>query len=549
MLTHAAGLSRDDDLASLVLERGLSTRAEFEEVWTSTPTSVWRAIQTRALTAGLLAAKRSPFHRARVTCSDERIRADPYAAVLEFPPLEKRTYWDHAAELRLPAYQTQVAHRFHTSGTELGVPTEQPWDEWTYRRSFCESSAFALVAAGAPEGGGAIIGSPSFGAVAGAFVWAAKRLGLTLMAEGSAFSDDAEFPPVLDFARRPEVDTLIATPGAVVSFVQQVKRHGEDPRALGIRRVISGVGNFLTERHLRFIIDELEPDVVIEQGGKNEILHAPGGIRYDRCHPARCCAAGYLHYLPHVSYVVAVDPEALQRGRLEPVGHEARGVLLMSRLSSGREGVVAYVNDAGDFGMTRVAGSSPRTLCPCRNPLPAFRFLGRVGGSVSNRLGDTLFIEEFGQALTDACALARLPRDTAVRIRFQLVLVRSPRWTEHDTLYWVLGAPPEDFERHRAALAALRERFIERWVGYHTYAGPRYAAYMRFGGGVVVDVAALPHAGRDKPRYQLSELVEAAEGQSAREALEAHLRGRLRARVLLGLGGQEPERENRTNGA
>jgi len=230
-----------------------------------------------------------------------------------------------------------------------------------------------------------------------------------------------------------------------------------------------------------------------------------------------------------------VDPEAMAKGVLEPVGHEARGVLLMSRLSSGRAGIVAYVNDAGDFGMTRGLGDSPETLCPCGNPLPAFKFLGRVGGSVSNRLGDTLFIEEFGQALTAACARVELPADVAVRIRFQLVLVRSARWEEHDTLYWVLGVPEADFQRHPGALSALRRRFIEHWVGYRTYAGSRYGAYMRFGGGVVIDIAALPHAGRDKPRYKLSELVEAAEGQGYREAFEAHLRDHLAARVYLGV--------------
>lgn len=541
-----SSLDHDAARLSLVLDRGPATRREFEDVWTRTPAPVWREIQTRALTAGLLAAKRSRFHRERVTLSDERIRADPYMAVLAFPPLAKRTYWDAAADLRLPGYESLVAHRFHTSGTELGVPTEQAWDEWTFRRSFCESSAFALITAGAPEGGGAIIGSPSFGAVARSFIWAAERLGLTLRAEGSAFSDAAEFPPVLELARRPETDTLIATPGGVVSFVQQVKAHGEDPRALGIRRVISGVGNFLTERHLRFILDELRPDVVIEQGGKNEILHAPGGIRYDRQRPDRRCAAGYLHYLPHVSHVVAVDPEGLPRGRLEPVGHEARGVLLMSRLSAGRDGIVAYINDAGDFGMTRGLADSPKALCPCGNPLPAFRFLGRVGGSVSNRLGDTLFIEEFGQALTDACARLGVPRDVAVRIRLQVVLVRSARWEEHDSLYWVLGVPEEDFTRHRGVLAALKEQFIEHWVGYHTYAGSRYAAYMRFGGGVVIDIAALPHAGRDKPKYKLSELVEATEGQSYQEAFEAHLRDRLAARIYLGLEDRDGARDRAT---
>ena len=36
---------------------------------------------------------------------------------------------------------------------------------------------------------------------------------------------------------------------------------------------------------------------------------------------------------------------------------------------------------------------------------------------MSNRLGDTLFVEEFGQALTAACQSLRLPPEVAVRIR------------------------------------------------------------------------------------------------------------------------------------
>ncbi len=59
---------------------------------------------------------------------------------------------------------------------------------------------------------------------------------------------------------------------------------------------------------------------------------------------------------------------------------------------------------------------------------------------------------------------------------------------------------------------------------------------MRFGGGVLIDVGALPHAGRDKSQYRLSALVETTEDQSYEAALDAHLRHRLMAPVYLRLG-------------
>jgi hypothetical protein len=494
----------------------------------------WRAISRAALIRGLQAAARSPFHRARVGLDPAAIAADPDAALLAFPALTKRTYWDHAADLRLDGYAERVAHTFHTSGTELGVPTEQPWDDWTFRRSFCQSSALALVRAGATAGSAIVIGSPSFGALARSYAWAAATLGLEMQSEGTAFSDPAAFAPVAAFLRDRRPDTLVATPGGTVAFVDRVREAGLDPLTIGIRRVVSGIGNFLTDRHVDFLRAALDPEIIVEQGGKNEILHAPGAIRLWKGHPERTCAAGYLHYLPHVSHVVAVDGAAFEEGRLVPVGHEQRGVLLMTRLSAGRDPIVAYVNDAGDLGMTRGIGEAG-SLCPCGNPMPAFRFLGRVTGCLSNRLGDTLFTEEFGQALAAACAAEPadgVPPAIAVGLRLQIVLVRHPDWEQPDRLCWLLGVPPEAMAAHGPALRRLCDRFLERWVGHATYASGRYARYMTIGRGLLVDVAAFPHAGRDKPQYKLQALVEATPGQPLDAAFVAYVERELRARVL-----------------
>lgn len=494
--------------------------------------ATWQEVGRRALTAALLNARDSAFHRQRVTLTDAAIAADPYAAVLQFPALGKRTYWDHAEDLKLPGFDENVAYRFHTSGTELGTPTEQPWDAWTFQRSFCESSAFTLADSGIRAGAGVVLGSPSFGALARSYLWAARVLGVDVDADGSAFGDPERFRATLAFVERPTTDTLVATPGGVVAFVTQLKAHDVDPRRLGIRRVVSGIGNFLTARHVEFIVNELEPEVIREQGGKNEILHAPGALRYHAAAPERTCPEGFLHHFPHTSHVVAVDPARAEHGELVPVGHDKPGLLLMSRLSALRSGIVAYINDAGDFGMTRGIGDLEGSRCPCGNPMPAFRFLGRVGGSVANRLGDTLFVEEFGRALTIACRALEIPLEIAASIRYQIVVVRDADWAHHDTLYWVLGLDERVLPGSIEPLRELCRRYIEFWVGHPHYA-QHYTNYMRFGGGAVVDIAALPHANRDKPQYPLSVLVEADAGRSHVEAFRSHLREQLHARVLI----------------
>jgi hypothetical protein len=528
-LMDLAGLS---DNARWLLNEGAADLGDIERVLRTSGTD-WADVQRAALSHTLVAAKRSSFHSTRVALSEAEIAADPEAALLAFPALTKRIYWDHAAELRLEHYDDRVAHRFHTSGTELGTPTEQPWDEWTFRRSFCESSAMALTRSGVTKESGVILGSPGFGALAKSYAWACQSLGLALQGDGSAFSDMAEFAAVIRFIESRGADTLVATPGGTVAFIRALRENGLDPKRLGIRRVISGIGNFLTDRHLAFIVQELDPDVVIEQGGKNEILHAPGAVRHDKRRPQHVCHAGFLHYLPHVSHVYAVDREAFAQGRLEPVGHDRLGILLMTRLGAGQAPIVAFVNDAGDLGLTKGIGGTDCELCPCGSPLPAFRFSVRVSACLSNRLGDTLFTEEFARALATVCSELGVAGDLAASLRLQVVLVRDAAWDQPDRLYWIIGTPPALAAQHQETLRVIRDRMIEYWVSYATYAGSRYARYMTLGRGVIVDQGALPHAGRDKPQYKLEQLVEAEPGQDLEAAFVNYLARGLRANIIL----------------
>jgi hypothetical protein len=117
-------------------------------------------------------------------------------------------------------------------------------------------------------------------------------------------------------------------------------------------------------------------------------LHAPGAVRYNRAEPSQVCPEGFLHYLPHVSYVCVVDRASFERGEFVALPDGSPGVLLMTRLSAGRDPIVAYVNDAGDLGITRDGGDG---ACACGSSLPSFRLGGKISGCLSNRLGDTLF--------------------------------------------------------------------------------------------------------------------------------------------------------------
>lgn len=444
-----------------------------------------------------------------------------------FPLLEKKVYWEHAADLRLPAYEEKTAYRFHTSGTELGFPTEQPWDEWTFRRSFCESSAIALARCGVKPSMGIIIGSPAFGALAKSYCWAAELLGLDYQTDDNAFSDDAVFETTLAFATKSHVEALVATPGALVTFVDQCKQRNVEPSSLGIKKIISGVGNFLSERHLALAVSAFKPDIVMEQGGKNEILHAPGAVRYDRNDPTAICQSGFLHYLPYVSHVQTVKKSGTAISSIEK---GEQGLMLMSRLTVGKPGVVAYINDAGDYGST--LQFSDQKPCACGSTLPAFRFMGRAGGSLSNRLGDSLFTEEFGLALSAACRNIGFTPSEAVGVRIQIVLVRDPTEKEPDVLCWLLGVDDSLLKKKQEEVSALCEAFIKYWVGYPVYVSGAFSKYMVIGHGFVVDLDALPHAGRDKPQYKLAELVMRELEDTTQAAFARHITETMKTKVI-----------------
>lgn len=529
--------------AALMAQR-LTRREDFADVLWRLPGERWHEIQRLALTRALTAALASPFHQRQTLprLDRQKIRRDPLAALLHFPPLTKEVYWKEAEALRLPGYARQLRFRFHTSGTETGVPTEMPWDGWSYRKSFAESSAFALTAAVAPAGGLALIGAPGIGALGRAFAWAGRHLGLRTAMDASSFNERTVVRRVERLLRRNPGAVLIGAPGPLVFLLENLREAGVDTRELGVKAVISGIGTYLDDRHLAFLVERLAPDWILEQGGKNEILHAPGALRYRRPgadpgpHGAQrgagICPQGFLHYLPWSSHVVAVDAEAFRQGELVPIGHGRRGVLLMSRLSAGRRGIVAYLNDAADFGETREIGVGAE-LCPCGNSMPAFRFGGRVLDCVDNKLGLTLFPEEWQQALRDACRLAAVPAQLAATLRLQMVLVRDAEWTKADTLYWLLGVEPAALAdpNHRATLELTLRRLLRCWA-WSTSLGNRYDSYMVFGGGRCIPRAALPHSGRDKAQYRAVLGYEAAAGENHAAALERYLRERLHTEAL-----------------
>lgn len=492
------------------------------------PGEVWRDVQAHALTHALTHALALPYYRERVDLTPARIAADPFAAVLAFPPLRKQDYWDHAAGLRTGSVAAD--HVFSTSGTEGGIPTEQPWDRWTFEKSFCESSALALTAVGARAGDRLLLGTPLHGALGLAFGDACGTLGIEVLADPLAFSDAQAFAPTLELVRD-GVDLLVGAPGSLVMLIHRLRAAGVDTRALGVRGIVSGIGTFLTDAHVEHFVAAFAPERIHEQGGKNEILHAPGGLRYRRDQPAAICRPGFLHVLPWAAYVVAVDPAALVRGVRAPVGHEREGVLLMTRLSAGRPGCAAFVNDAGDFGMTLGFGGVDAPVSPCGCTMPAFRFMGRAGKTVENKIGESLFTEELVRALSLAARDVGLEPSLAVGLRIQAVLVRDADPLVPDSLFWVVGAPHDAWPAAGERLVAVARRWVERWPKHAVYRGP-LSHVMGFGGFAVVDAAALPHAGRDKPQYPLALDRSARPGEPHAAAFEEHLRGTLGAVVL-----------------
>lgn len=513
------------------LARPLETRSDFEAVLSAFTGADWEAIGRRALELGLLAARESPFHRERVTTTAADISRDPFRAVLGFPSLTKEDYWHHAVDLRLPAYASEHTLTFHTSGTELGVPLEQPWDDWSYRRGFMESSALALVRGGCPLGGGVLITNAVWGALARTFIWACERLGAQAQVDPSSVGDPAQIDRVADLLRNKQLHTITAPPGVLEVLLRELDRRAVDVAAAKVSCIISGIGNFLTPQHVEMVVERFRPQVVLEQGGKNEVLHAPGGVRYRAAARDQVCVEGYLHYLPHASYVTAVDAEAFSQGRLEELDDGEQGVLLMTRLASGRSGIVAYVNDCGDLGAVRRAATRSELLCPCGNPMPAFRYRGRRVASLVNKHGDTLFYEEQLLALHVTARRVGLPSSLAVRLRLQSVLVQDAERGRADSLYWVLGVPSGEFHRAEEAFRTLAREFPSVWDRYG-YSRGKAAQFMVLGKVVLVDDAIFPHVGRDKPGYKLAVELGARPGEPHARAMDRHLKEGLKATLL-----------------
>ncbi len=512
-------MHRDQVLA--LLDEPVGDPAVFHALLTEVPGEVWRDVQARALTRALLRALGTPYHRERVDLTPEQISRDPFEAALAFPPLRKQDYWDHGARMRLSDVPVDLT--FATSGTEGGIATEQPWDRWTFERSFGESSALALVSSGARQGDRVLLGTPLHGALGMAFGYACRALDLVSHADAYAFSDPEVFArETLPFVCG-GVNVVVAAPGSVVMLVHRLRDAGIDPRALGVRAIVSGIGTFLADQHVDFFVRAFQPEVIHEQGGKNEILHAPGGRRYHRVSPQAISRPGFLHVLPWAAYVVAVDAAKLAAGVCLPVGHEREGVLLMTRLSAGRDGCGAYVSDAGDFGMTLGYGGVDSPRSACGNTMPAFRFMGRTGRTVENKIGETLFTEELVRALSLSSRAVGLDASVAVLLRIQAVLVHDADPCAADTLFWIIGAPRDLYASHRDAIDAAASTWPRFWPKHGLYTGP-LAGVMRFGGDVVVEIAALPHAGRDKPQYPLAVKYAAAPGEAPIAVLGHHLR-------------------------
>jgi hypothetical protein len=457
------------------------------------------------------------------------VEADPFAAVLEFPVLRKQDYWDHGAGMRL--LDVPADHIFYTSGTEGGIPTEQPWDRFTFQKSFGESSALALAAVGARPGDRLLLGTPLHGALGLSFEYACRLLGLVCQPDASAFSDPGVLQSeTLPFVRG-GVDILVGAPGTLVQLAHRLRDHGIDPRTLGVRGIVSGIGTFLSDQHRDFFVEAFAPEVIHEQGGKNEILHAPGGRRYLRDDPSALDRPGFLHVLPWAAYVVAVDANEAAQGKLRPIGHEREGLLLMTRLSAGGDGCVAYINDAGDFGMTVGFGGVDSAVSPSGNTMPAFRFMGRTGGAIENKIGDTLFTEELVRALSLAAREAGLDAAAAVQLRIQAVLARDADPRMPDTLFWIVGAPRELHAARPDEVARAAQLWVRYWPRYAVYRGP-LAQVMGFGGWAVVDGRVMPHAGRDKPQYRLAVALPCAPGEPHAAAFARYMQRDLHAEVL-----------------
>ncbi|HSH02954.1 MAG TPA: hypothetical protein VLL52_10585 [Anaerolineae bacterium] len=516
------------------------TPAWYHHTLYQTTPQQWAVIQHHALTHALQTAVRSPFHQKRVPLSPTTIAADPHAALLHFPPLTKRDYWDHAHDLRLPTYDQNLAYTFRTSGTELGVPTEMPWDEWTYQKGFVDTSALALLRVGALDTDRLLVGAAAFGALGRAFAAAAQRLNLDLFFEDSSFSDDQKIDALITTATDGQRHTLIGAPGPLVAFIHALHTRNIDPLTLNIHAIISGIGNFLTTRHLNFFIKTFQPNAIVEQAGKNEILHAPGGLRYHATQPQTTCHAGYHHFLPSASHVITVDPQAFHDGQLIPLPDDTPGILLMSRLSAGREGIVAYINDACDFGMTRgIGGLNDTPLCPCGNPMPAFRYLGRVTQTYINKLGDNLFPEEISQTLTTACQQLNLPPNVAVACRLQAIVVRDAHWENNDTLYWLVGIDPHHWPSYQTELEQLQNKLTSYWIQYPYYHQGVGTRYLHIGAVTLVDRHILPHTGRDKPNYPIVTTIDALPDQTHHARWRHYLLNERQATIFGSLSEEE----------
>ena len=236
--------------------------------------------------------------------------------------------------------------------------------------------------------------------------------------------------------------------------------------------------------------------MIVEQGGKNEIHHAPGAIRYNKSEPEKVCLSGYLHYSPKAMYATVIDTKKMYENNIVEVSDDTEGVLLMSRLGDGKPGTNSHINDAGDFGLKKNFDSNNK--CPCGCNWPMFAFKGRVDGAPTLKYGATLFGESILLALDTAAKKFGIRPEIAAGLRAQLILIKNPDKTKPDRIGWVIGT---DIINRK--IKRLIRDFPKYLNYYNVLTGDPVKPYVKlFKKCAYVPTKAMPHTGRDKPGYR-----------------------------------------------
>ncbi len=473
----------------------LESRDTYLNVYYDTTCEYLQEIQSKTLIENLKFASKTSYY-ANTPNNDN---------ILSFRTLTKEDLLN-VNEFKHHDYDKLVKYKFLTSGTTTGKSSEQPWDEWSYIKNFCESSAMALSHLDLVEDGRLVIIAAHPEAALGlSYKWACETLGISYVFETSMFMDDQLYQETHKTIETKGVSTIVGAPQIISRFISQLNKKKKSPKNLNVKLIISGIGNFLTKRHVEQFINEFAPELIIEQAGKNEICHAVGGIRYNKENPNSICPEGHVHYFPWSTYAITVKKEDFENGNLVPMNNREKGVLLMSRLSPKKHGCVSYINEAGDYGET-IGISEDDNPCNCGTRLPSFKYSGRIHQAVTTSFGLTIFPEEIMIAVNETSQDLGIDHKLSTLIKCKMIYTTSEENVDHEGFFFILGLP-STLLKDKNIIDSFTNKFLNNMQYFNKYILKSYDKRKQNIKVCYIHEEALPHLGRDKPKYKLSEHI------------------------------------------